>query len=81
VPSILTPRCRNTTGFDDPPEPIFQQCRARIDEEAAPDERENLLAVTQVLAGLRYNERGLFQFLGRKDAMTEAPVLQEPKAE
>src|SRR5271157_1971962 len=69
------------THFDGPPEPIFQQCRARIDEEAPPEERENLLAVTQVLAGLRYNEVGLFQLLGGRDAMIESPVLQELKAE
>ena len=60
---------------------LFQQCRARIDEEAPPEERENLLAVTQVLAGLRYNEVGLFQLLGGRDAMIESPVLQELKAE
>ena len=52
-----------------------------IDEEAAPEERENLLAVTQVLAGLRYNEVGLFQLLGGRNAMIESPVLQELKAE
>ena len=69
------------THFDGPPEPIFQQCRARIDQEAAPEERENLLAVTQVLASLRYNEDGLFQLLGGRDAMIESPVLQELKAE
>jgi hypothetical protein len=69
------------THFDGPPEPIFQQCRARIDEEAPPEERESLLAVTQVLAGLRYNEVGLFQLLGGRDVMIESPVLQELKAE
>jgi len=69
------------THFDGPPEPIFQQCRARIDEEAPPEERENLLAVTQVLASLRYNEVGLFQLLGGRNAMIESPVLQELKAE
>ena len=60
---------------------LFRQCRARIDEEAPPEERENLLAVTQVLAGLRYNEVGLFQLLGGRNAMIESPVLQELKAE
>jgi hypothetical protein len=60
---------------------LFQQCRARINEEAPPEERENLLAVTQVLAGLRYKEVGLFQFLGGRNAMIESPVLQELKAE
>ena len=69
------------THFDGPPEPIFQQCRARIDEEAPPEERENLLAVTQVLAGLRYNEVELFQLLGGRNAMIESPVLQELKVE
>lgn len=69
------------THFGGPPEPIFQQCRARIDEGAAPEERENLLAVTQVLAGLRYNESGLSQILGGRDAMIESPVLQELKAD
>ncbi len=69
------------THFDGPPEPIFQQCRARIDEEAPPEERENLLVVTQVLAGLRYNEVERFQLLGGRNAMIESPVLQELKAE
>ncbi len=69
------------TRFDGPPEPIFQQCRARIDEQAPPDERENLLAVTQVLAGLRYNEGALFQLLGGRKAMIESPILQELKTE
>ena len=32
------------------------ECRARIDRDAPPGEHENLLAVLQVLAGLRYNE-------------------------
>jgi hypothetical protein len=40
--------------FEGPPEPIFRQCRERIDREALADEHDNLLAVTQVLAGLRY---------------------------
>lgn len=69
------------TSFDGPPEPIFQECRQRIDEDAPPDERENLLAVTQVLAGLRYNQAKLFQLLGGQEAMIESPVLQELKEE
>jgi hypothetical protein len=47
----------------------------------AAQERENLLAVTQVLAGLRYNDPKLFQLLGGREAMIESPVLQELKAE
>jgi hypothetical protein len=67
--------------FDGPPEPIFQQCRARIDRDAPPEEHENLLAVSQVLASLRYNDPRLFQLLGGRDAMIESPMLQELKAE
>jgi hypothetical protein len=67
--------------FDGPPEPIFKECRARIDHDAPPDEHENLLAVTQVLAGMRYNDPRLFQILGGREAMIESPVLQEFLAE
>jgi hypothetical protein len=42
---------------------------------------EQILAVTQVLAGLRYNDRKLFQILGGRKAMIESPVLQELKEE
>ena len=69
------------TMFEGPPEPIFEKCLARINAEAAPEERENLLAVTQVLASLRYNEARLFQLLGGRDAMIESPLLQELKTE
>jgi hypothetical protein len=64
------------TRFDDPPESIFRECRARIDHDAPPGEHENLLAVTQVLAGLRYDDPRLFQLLGGRKAMIESPVLQ-----
>ena len=67
--------------WDGPPEPIFHQCRARIDQDALPGERENLLAVSQVLAGLRYDDPRLFQILGGREAMIESPVLQQLKAE
>jgi len=63
------------TAFDGPPEPLFQQCRDRIDRQAPADERANLLAVTQVLAGLRYNDPQLFNILGGNQAMIESPVL------
>ena len=67
--------------FDGPPEPIFRQCRARIDRDGQPEEHENLLAVSQVLAGLRYDDPRLFQILGGREAMIESPVLQQLKAE
>jgi hypothetical protein len=40
-----------------------------------------LLAVTQVLAKLRYNDPKLFQLSGGRKAMIESPLLQEFVAE
>ncbi len=69
------------TQFDGPPEPIVLQCRARIDQDAPPDEHENLLAVTQFLTRLRYHDPKLFQLLGGRKAMIESPLLEELKVE
>jgi predicted transposase YdaD len=59
------------------PETIVRQCRERIDRQARPEERENLLAVTQVMTRLRYNDPGLLTILGGRQAMIESPLLQE----
>ena len=67
--------------IDGDPAPILRRCRERIDREAAPDEIENMLAVSQVFAGLRYNHSTLIQILGGRTAMIESPILQELKAE
>ena len=67
--------------FDGPPEPILRKCRARIDQVDSPNDQENLLAVTQFLARLRYNDEMLFQILGGREAMIESPVLQELREE
>jgi len=40
-----------------------------------------LLAVTQVLSSLRYNDVGLLSILGGRNAMIESPLLQEFVAE
>ena len=53
----------------------------RIDRDGQPEEHENLLAVSQVVAGLRYDDPRLFQILGGREAMIESPVLQQLKAE
>ena len=59
------------------PEVILQRCRERIDQQATPDERANLLAVTQVLSRLRYNDPQLLTILGGPQAMIESPLIQE----
>jgi hypothetical protein len=63
--------------IDGPPESIFRECRARIVRNAPVDDRENLLAMTQFLARLNYNDPGLFQILGGHEAMIESPLLKE----
>ncbi|QEH36324.1 hypothetical protein OJF2_48850 [Aquisphaera giovannonii] len=65
--------------IDGPPEPVFRRCKERIDREAATGEKENLIAVAQVLASLRYNDEGLLQLLGGSAAVIESPLLQELK--
>ena len=64
------------TLFDGPPEAILQQCRERIDQQAPPNEHENLLAVTQVLTMLRYNDPQLLAIIGGRKGMIESPYLQ-----
>jgi len=63
--------------IDGPPEPVLHECRERIDRIAPPKEQENLMAITQVFARLRYNDERLFQLFGGRKAMIESPVIQE----
>lgn len=63
--------------YEGPPEPILQECRRRIDEQANPTERANLLAVIQVLMRMWYNEPQLFAIFGGQQAMIESPLIQE----
>ena len=67
--------------IDGPPAPVLRRCRERIDREATAEERENILAVAQVFAGLRYNDPALLAIFGGRQAMIESPILQELKAE
>ena len=60
-----------------PPERLLKECRSIIDERAKPAELGNILAVSQVLASLRYNDRWLFNFFGGKEAVIESPYLKE----
>ena len=65
------------TDFADAPEEMIERCRDLIDEGAPPGEKANLLAVTQVLAFLRYNSLDLLKSLGGKKIMLEVPFLNE----
>jgi predicted transposase YdaD len=65
------------TNHEGPAEPIFQRCRAIIDKKAKPEEKENLLAVTQILARLRYNADEAKALFGGDRPMIESPLLKE----
>jgi hypothetical protein len=63
--------------LDEPADVVFQECRRRIESQATTEERENLMAVTQVLARLRYNWSELSTFFGGPQAMIESPAILE----
>jgi hypothetical protein len=69
------------TRFEGSPSVLLEECRRRIDQLARPDERDNLLAVSQVLVQLRYNDPRLLTILGGKQAMIESPLINEIVAE
>jgi hypothetical protein len=65
------------TSYADQPERMIRRCREVIEKHAPAGEKENLLAVTQVLTYLRYNDFGLLAILGGKKLMLEVPWLDE----
>src|SRR5439155_1600763 len=66
------------TNMAGPPEPVLQQCRERIDQQAAPNDRATLLAVTQILTGLKFTDPRLLAILGGGQAMLDgSPLIQE----
>jgi len=67
--------------FDGPPEKILHECRDRIERRAPHQDQVNLLAVTQVLARLRFPAPRLLEILGGKKIMIESPLLKELMAE
>jgi hypothetical protein len=65
------------TQFDGPEETMARECRERIERLAKPEERDRLLAVTRILARLRYNDPALLDLLITRQAMIESPEIQE----
>lgn len=61
--------------IDGPPEPVLQQCKDAIDTVADVGQRKNLLGVTQILAGLRFDEKLLETLFNVEGKMIESPVL------
>jgi hypothetical protein len=69
------------TRLDGPVPAILAECRRIIDERARPEEHDNLLAITQVLMNLVYDDAALYAIFGGKEAMIESPMLNELVAE
>jgi hypothetical protein len=68
--------------LSDPPETIVSRCRARIDREASPPDRDDLLAAAQFLLPLRYDKgepllAQLQELLGGRETMIHSPLYQE----
>src|SRR5262245_9599476 len=59
------------------PRPVVARCREVIDRVSNEAHRANLLAVTQVFTGLRYNDPELLTLLGGSRIMIESPLLRE----
>ena len=65
------------TDFSGPPEAMIRRCRDVIGQRAPPAEKANLLAVSQVLTHLRYNDSEILTLFGGTKAMIESPLIQE----
>lgn len=64
-----------------PVEELLNTCRERIEQQGGPNEQENLIAVTQVMTALRYNDRSLLSLIGGKKMINDTPLIQEILAE
>jgi predicted transposase YdaD len=69
--------------IEGPPEPVFRECRDRIRREAPENEQGPMLVITHFLAGLKYDDRRVFELLGGRQVMRESksPIVQELRAE
>lgn len=64
-------------NIDGPPEPVLQQCKDVIVTVPEAGRRENLLGVTQILAGLRWDKQLLKAIFAKEGKMIESPVLEQ----
>jgi hypothetical protein len=63
--------------FPGPPEALLERCADKIEREASGQTKADLLAVAQVMTGLRFPDPELRRLLGGIEVMFESPVLQE----
>jgi hypothetical protein len=67
--------------FDGPPETLLERCAEKIEREAHPKDRADLLAISRVMAGVRFTDPELLRLLGGEQTMFESPVLKKFVAE
>ncbi len=67
--------------FDGPPERVLERCAERIEREADPQHRTDLLVIAQVMAGLRFPGLDLLSIFGGQKTMIESPLIQKVIAE
>lgn len=63
--------------FAGSPETLLECCAQKIEREARPTGRADLLAVSLVLGGLRFPPALLMEFFAGEQTMFESPVLQQ----
>jgi hypothetical protein len=67
--------------FAGPPETLLERCAEKIERDAHPKDRADLLAVSQVMTELRFPDPELLTFFGGLRTMIESPLLQKMRAE
>lgn len=63
-------------AFEGPPESLLQRCAEKIERQAQPADRQDLLAVSQVLGALKFSIPLLDEFFGGTQRMFESPFLE-----
>lgn len=63
--------------IDGPPEPVLQQCKDAIEQVRSAGQKNNLFGVTQILAGLKFDEKMLDALFHVEGKMIESPVLEK----
>lgn len=63
--------------FAGPPEGLLERCAEKIEREAHPKDRADLLAVSQVLGGLIFPLPLLAEIFGGEKTMFESPLLMK----
>ena len=66
---------------DGPGESLLERCADRIEREAEPKQRTDMLMISQVMAELQYPQLDLLSIFGGHKMIVESPLLQKLFAE